>query len=394
MDVVFVSFYGFACNSAGHIACLANALRELGVRVTVFVPFDKESAARHGHVNFNVRLFDELDAWLEQSKPDAARTIIVAWTPRENVRKMVVRIRLRLECLYVVHLEDNERVITSVNLGCDYDLLEQMPSEELDARIGVDARLSHPHRFPDFVAQASGVSVLMDTLLSFAKDGQPGHVFWPGYNPAFFGELPVNYEGRRSLGIADNELVLAYTGNVHSANRREVLSLYLAVTLLNRLGIKARLVRTGEDYATIADENLAELKSHVIELGKVPSQADVARVTSMADVLVQPGRSDPFNDYRFPSKVPEFFALGRPVLIPATNLGRFVKDGHDCVVLRRGDAFEIAAHLQALHADPALRERLARQSLAYARSHFQWMDIGRGYLTFLRGLVAVESVLS
>jgi hypothetical protein len=43
---------------------------------------------------------------------------------------------------------------------------------------------------------------------------------------------------------------------------------------------------------------------------------------ALADLLVQPGKPDAFNDYRFPSKLPEFLSVGRPVILPDTNIAK------------------------------------------------------------------------
>jgi hypothetical protein len=106
----------------------------------------------------------------------------------------------------------------------------------------------------------------------------------------------------------------------------------------------------------------------------VPLQqrADVPRYLRLADVLVQPGRADGFNDYRFPSKLPEFFATGRPVVLPATNIGRFVRDGEEAVLLHRGDALEIAAALEGLLDDDGLRLRLGQGARSFAERSFSW----------------------
>jgi glycosyltransferase involved in cell wall biosynthesis len=103
-----------------------------------------------------------------------------------------------------------------------------------------------------------------------------------------------------------------------------------------------------------------ELKSIERHVVRVPLQprSEVPRYLGLADVLVQPGRAGAFNDYRLPSKLPEFFATGRPVVLPATNLGTVAADGEECLLLRRGDALEIAAVVERVLDDGELRERL------------------------------------
>lgn len=384
MHVVFVCYYSFACNSAGHIACLANALVAQGVEVTTFVPFDAQTACLHGKIDFECRTFDELDAWARKHSPSPKETLVVAWTPRENVRRFVALIRAQVNCPYIVHLEDNEKLLTAGNLGIAFEQLAALPPEEIDRRLAVDDRLSHPLNFPRFVEASHGVTALMDRLLELAPPRHPHLIFWPGYNPAFFGARPLNLPLRHTLGITDDTTVIVYPGNVHSANVAEVRSLYLATCLLNRKGVKTLLVRTGEDYVPVIDHTLNEVGRHLISLGKLNTQVEVADVMAMADYFVQPGHAGAFNDYRFPSKLPEFFAVGRPVLLPATNLGRFLRPEEDAVILHRGDAFEIAAQIVALKVDKPRQEKLAAGACAFATQHFQWAEIALRVISFLK----------
>lgn len=391
MHVVFVCYYSFACNSAGHIACLANALVRQGLDVTVFVPFAAHTASLHGPVEFEARTFDELDAWLEMRRPIPDRTLLVAWTPRENVRRFADQFRARVPCRYVVHLEDNEKLLTAGNLGIDFDTLAALPPDEIDRRMAVDERLSHPLHFPRFVAASSAVTALVAPLLEFGPTSHPHLVFWPGYNPAFFGPRPVNFALRHKLGIPDDTTVLVYAGNVHRANVVEVRSLYLATCVLNRKGRKTLLIRTGEDYVPVLDHTLNEVGRHLIALGKLPSQAEVADAMAMADFFVQPGHAGAFNDYRFPSKLPEFFSIGRPVLLPASNLGHHLRPDVDAIVLQRGDAFEIAEAIAALSLDDSRSALLAAGARVFAEKNFQWSDIATKVKTFYASVLAESS---
>ena len=71
------------------------------------------------------------------------------------------------------------------------------------------------------------------------------------------------------------------------------------------------------------EEALAWLKQ---QAAAVVGDTPPADQDALADVLVQPGRAGPFNDYRLPSKLPEFLSAGRPVVLPATNLARQLRD--------------------------------------------------------------------
>ena len=185
--------------------------------------------------------------------------------------------------------------------------------------------------------------------------------------------------------------MLVYAGNVHGSNAAEMRSLYLAVAAVNRTAGRCRLVRLGRDFVRFVEPELRELHDHVIHLPLLP-RSEVARYMRLADVLVQPGRADAFNDYRFPSKLPEFLACGRPVVLPATNLGRYVADGEDCVLLRRGDALEIAA---AVETDPR-RRRAARAPRSwrarFAERTFSWQESAERLLgLYERALAGVRA---
>jgi glycosyltransferase involved in cell wall biosynthesis len=105
-----------------------------------------------------------------------------------------------------------------------------------------------------------------------------------------------------------------------------------------------------------------------------------------ADLFVQPGAPGPFNDWRLPSKLPEFMAIGRPVVLPATNVGLRLRDGEDALLLKTGSADEIAAAVERLLDDPALSARLAAGGQAFARRAWRWDRQGRRLLDFLQRL--------
>ena len=77
-------------------------------------------------------------------------------------------------------------------------------------------------------------------------------------------------------------------------------------------------------------------------------------------MLVQPGRPDAFNDYRFPSKLPEFLASGRPVMLPRTNIGLHLEDGVEALLLGHGDADEIADKVDGSPGTRSCARRSAR----------------------------------
>jgi glycosyltransferase involved in cell wall biosynthesis len=181
--------------------------------------------------------------------------------------------------------------------------------------------------------------------------------------------VPADF--RRLLARRPDESFLFYPGNVHAANAAEMRELYAAVLQLNDAGEAVTLLRTGRDTVDFLGDLAPRVAPHVISLGQVRHHHQPP-LMALADFFVQPGWDDAFNRYRLPSKLPEFFALGRPVILPRSNLGTLARDGLDALVLERADAAGIAAAVTRLRRDPALRERLARGAAAFAAEHFSW----------------------
>ena len=179
MNVVFISHSDFQGNSAMHIFSIANELQALGVESVVFVPNDPETVRAHGAPRFRVLHYDEA---LRQPLvyPDGrGPDLIHAWTPRELVRQLTEALARRYAVPYVVHLEDNEEVIVEDELqGPSFAELGRLPLPLIDQLVA--AHRSHPVYYPRFLANAAGVTVLMDRLLEFRPAHVPGAVLWQG----------------------------------------------------------------------------------------------------------------------------------------------------------------------------------------------------------------------
>ena len=355
LNVLFVLYHDFKSNSAVHVYHWANELSALGVSCMVAVPGQSKATNPPGAARFAVRAYGELQN--EALFPDGRGPDIVhAWTPRENVRQLCQQMRTRHSFRQFIHLEDNEWQLLASMLNRPWKEIAELSLEELDAV--VPAHLSHPIRAKEFLKSADGVTVIMDRLREFVPPDVPAIEIWPSADRTMFAQRPMNRRLRSKLGIPNETTVFAYTGNVHGANSGEVRSLYLAVAILNREGRPAKLVRTGLDFYPFLGPDEAWGREHSIELGYVPRQ-EIPEVLAAADLLVQPGKPDAFNDYRFPSKLPEFLAIGRPVILPASNIGLHMTHGVDAYVLPKVDALAIVEAAGRIMADSGLYDRLA-----------------------------------
>ncbi len=369
LNILFVLPGSFASNSALHVAALANELTGAGHACAVAVPHDVETLAHHERPMFRGLTHTEAEGGVtfpNSRGPD----LIHAWTTRENVRALTQELRARHGAKVVVHLEDNELEILALSLGRSLAELEQLPAAELDRL--VPPALSHPRRSREFLASADGVTVITDRLRDFVPAGQACHLLTPAADARYFFPRPLPVDFRSVLDLAPDSTVLFYHGNAHAANAVEMRELYTAVLQLNRLGQPVTLLRTGLNQVDFLGAIAAEVAPFVLELGQILHHRHLPPLMALADIFVQPGWADAFNDYRFPSKLPEFFALGRPVVLPRTNLGAALRHGIDAYVLDRADAAGIATAVRELRSDRALSARLAAGAVAFAAQHFSW----------------------
>jgi len=296
--------------------------------------------------------------------------IIHAWTPREVVRKFCEKMLKKYPCPLVIHLEDNEEYLTEVTLGRPFAELAALPEKELDSLI--PPRRYHPLKGRQFLSSAQGLTMIIDTLGRFNLKNVPGLVLPPPVDERLFYPRPLNLALRKELGIPEDHVVLAYTGNVHAGNREEVRELYLAVHRLNEQGCPAVLIRTGINAEALGDE--AWITAYEKNLGWV-ERNKVPDILAVANVLVQPGTPGPFNDQRIPSKLPEYFAIGRPVILPRTNLGLKVAHGLEGYVLDKTDGESIARAVLEISRDKKMAGRLAMGAAGFYRSELSVIEV-------------------
>lgn len=369
LNILFVLHGSFASNSALHVAALANELALIGHSCVVAVPHDQETIAHHNKPGFQGVSFSDAEHGVTFNNgrgPD----LIHAWTTRENVRQLTQKLAQRHNSKVVVHLEDNEQQVLALSLNRSFEDLENLPNTELD-RLVPDA-LSHPQRSREFLATCDGITVITDTLKEFVPVGRPHIILRASADSRYFFPQPVPREFRRVLDLTSDTTVLFYHGNVHASNAAEVRELYTAVLQLNREGTPVNLIRTGLDRVDFLGPLAKEVAPFVLELGQILHHRHLPTLMSLADIFVQPGQPDAFNDYRFPSKLPEFFAIGRPVVLPRTNLGLTVRHEIDAYVLDRADAKGIAEAVQKLRSDRKLYDRLAQGAVSFSKEYFSW----------------------
>ena len=381
--VVFVSYGTFDCNSAGHIAGFARELTRAGLAVAVCARDPVEKAYAFGPPAFEFFSLKDLIADPAavvgfDGTLDAAATILIGWTPRKAARRALARAAARTGAPYILHFEDNE------------DHLAELRTAEAGATALNEDRAERQR----LLAGALGATVIEPRLQETLPEGLPSLVLGPGVDLEALA-APLAAHRRASLlkavGAPAGAKAIVYPGNIHRANAGEMAELYRAMKQLRAAGRDLVLIKTGKDDVRMADlVGFEPAEAGIIDIGLVerPFLVDLIKC---ADLFVQPGAPGPFNDYRLPSKLPEFMAVGRPIILPRTNVGLRLKDGAEALVMDTGSAEEIGSAVGRLLDDRALGAKLGRGAQAFARKTYVWSRQGEKLLGFLSKLKARTS---
>jgi glycosyltransferase involved in cell wall biosynthesis len=355
------------CNSGRHVLSIARELRLLGRDVSICVPTLEGSDAFSVH-EIKIQSFDSHIASLNRTED----ILYHYWTPREIIREFHISIcnRLSRKIKYLIHLEDDEMII----------LKDQMNLSELDINyktancttLQVPPNLTHPVHGRNFIHKAIAVTTLSKYLLEDVSM-LPNAVFWPSYDSPFEQQFDQNAIDsiRRELNIPKGNHIVTYIGNMHFSNADEIRSLYIAVAIVNRMGLPLTLIRTGQDSVPLAEHGEPLLRQHARELGYIP-KVQLPLLLQVANILVQPGRDDRWNRMRFPSKLPEFLVSGRPVILPRANLGAALQNGKNAIVLEHATASNIAEALLKWLPKSDACAVIGRSGREFALEHLQW----------------------
>ena len=380
MNILFANHSDFGSNSLNHIGAFANRLTLLGHACAVAVPENPESISAVPNALFTAATYERA-LHPEPLFPDRRPAdILHVWTPRERLREFALSyLHQNPAAALVCHLEDNEVFLMESYAHAALCELRALSDEETIARL--TNRLSHPVRFKNFLRLAHATTYITDRLREFVPAGKFSHRLLPGVDPALYHPFPPDADLRAEIGVKPHEKLLVYTGSSNFANHADVRALMLAVRLINEQGTPCKLVRTGINPPHFERELAALAGEHIIDLGYV-EKGRLGPLLSLADVLVQPGAPDDFNDYRLPSKLPEFLSVGRPVITTRANIAREMEDGRHALLLVTGAPAEIADHCLRIFGNAALSQNLSVCALEFARAHFDLAANTAGLLDF------------
>jgi len=379
MHIVFINYDDFGGCSGIHIHPLANEFCSMGHRVTVLIPNGAGSCGGFtDYPQYNIRDYNDSRRLLHEKD-----ILFVSWTPRELVRRKTLSLTKEYQAPFFVHLEDNEERIVSDFLGLPFSELQKMNVKDLDNQIPLI--FSDPKRYKEFLAQARGVTCIIETLEEFVPKSVPAMTFWPSCEEEIFKlSYDSNIEMKKKLGIPYTSHVVFYPGNMHVSNVDDISALYKAVELVNKEGKNLFLLRTGINYVKF-NYGIDSVLPYFIDLGDQPAKKNLEYL-SISDILIQPSFENTFNKYRFPSKLPMFLASGRPVITSNTNIGKNLTDWENCIKFVYGDYEELAHKLMLLIESKDLSRKIGQKGRSFAKNNFSWKKSSERIIQFIKKL--------
>ena len=366
MNVLFVLYGDLSSNSAIPMELHARELGRLGHDCVAVVPSGptRDEGMRIAH--FEAALANPAGLFRDSRPAD----VVHAWTPRENVRRFVTSYLGKSPAPLVMYLEDNEDWIARKALT-----LAGMPAhailEHTEEVIGTwtPERMPHLLHQRSFIGMADAAVVIQDKLGQEVPPWVPCFTVMPGVDLEAFAPRAPDPALRERLGVPSGDRVIVYPGGLNDFTRPGLEALCKAVGIIRARGVPCTLVRSGPVALDFLAELPADAAAAVRDVG-VLSRHDIPELLALADVLVQPGKPDAFEDLRLPGKLPELLASGRPVVLPNVNIAADFRDGIDAVVHHTGSPEEIAEKCLGLFEDREAAARIGAAGRHFAETRF------------------------
>jgi glycosyltransferase involved in cell wall biosynthesis len=202
---------------------------------------------------------------------------------------------------------------------------------------------------------------------------------------------PRKYPHVNGHAVKDKPFVLMYHGLIVERH-----GLDLAIRAVARLraripGLRLRLYGEPTDYSKKMLELVRELKlEDVVEARGVKPLEEIARDISQIDLGVIPNRLSSFTQINFPTRIFEYLAMHKPVLVPVT---RGISDyfrPDEIVYFEPGNVESLAAQIEWAYQNPAALAECLQKGRAIYENH-NWNHEEKRLVSLVGQLIGASS---
>jgi glycosyltransferase involved in cell wall biosynthesis len=202
----------------------------------------------------------------------------------------------------------------------------------------------------------------------------------PGADPASIRTTSIA-EARLKCGLPAGGPLIGYLGNIYQRDAD-----LLFETLARLRAPRARLLMVGEPGCRVP----ASVKGRVAVTGRLPFEKMLDHL-SACDVLALPLSDTIANRGRWPSKVNEYVAVGRPtVACEVGDVAGLLRD-NDIGLLVRPEPTEFAARIDELLADPGRGAAMGDRAREIARTSYSQEAVADRLEDFYRRTIAARA---
>lgn len=202
----------------------------------------------------------------------------------------------------------------------------------------------------------------------------------PGADPAAIRETSIQ-DARRNCSLDSDSKLVGYLGNIY---QRDADLLFAALEQLAHT--HARLVMVGDPGCRVP----GSVRERVTITGRL-SFDKMLDFLSACDVLALPLSDTIANRGRWPSKVNEYVAVGRPTVACAVGDVADLLREHEIGLLVAPDARDLACGIDELLADPVRSRRMGDRAREIARGAYSQDAIAEKLEKFYTKVIAAKS---
>lgn len=425
MKIAIATYQGYDGAGVLHAHEFANQMIDLGHEVLLLLCGSLETASVLAEEpRYLVREVVFESGALEESVVDLIERfepeIIHLWTPRHLPARVGLEAWSRSEARLVIHYEDDEEYILSEvssnrQFGADDLKLYRFLRQSAYDAVGLERhaaslnleflretvtdpyswRWIHPLVTPVVEKIASGYTSISPAYgrLIAERSSSPVRTLYPGVDLQRFGRPANELSLRQDLGL-EGRTVLLYSGSI--AAFHDFTSFLHGLPNVIRDYPDISVVQIGHNYIPHVTGPLLEslgISDHVVFAGPVP-HSRMPEYLNLADLFLGVAASNLFNAHRLPSKIPEYMAVGRPIVLADVGVANELDDVAEVIKLEGNSPAEIEKGLRrALRLRPswpAMGQRLRKK----ARRIFDWERNAKHLVSFYQELLEAEDTIS
>jgi len=277
------------------------------------------------------------------------------------------------------------RLLTQAHVGVDFHSRRLQEEHVYQQRFSLHTFFLEQIEllFCRFLSFSTSVS---ETITQYYKNVVPLSLTLPvGVNTSLFTpHISPNEEIAQWKGDA---LLIAYAGNTKwYQGLGTVLTAFEKLYKENPDSVKFLVIASSgiDDVRAYADKHDVAEGMYILDK---QSHESIPGLLAAADVLTVVRPSDMVTEFSFPSKLPEYAALGKALIVSrVSDIESYIKNGENGVVVDPEDAEGVYTALQLLQ-NPHTREKFGESARLLAENTFDISVLGRKLFLFLNGIV-------